>query len=84
VVAVVRVRVSNGGRLLYGEVIDARSERIRRFASWTDLVESMNALIGEAVGGRSGDDAAAEPSELNGLGIASEGDERPRDRRQRP
>jgi hypothetical protein len=49
VVAVLRIRVTEGGELLYGETIDAATERHRRFSSWIGLVADMRSLIAEAL-----------------------------------
>jgi hypothetical protein len=55
VTAVVRVRISQAGRLVYGEAIEAESERFRRFTDWSELATQLRSLIEEAVIGRAND-----------------------------
>ncbi len=61
VVAVLRLRVSPHGELVYGETIDAATERRRRFSSWSGLISDVRSLIAEALHDDPGANADARP-----------------------
>jgi hypothetical protein len=67
VVAVLRLVVTRGGRLLYGEAIDAETEQTKRFSGWRGMDPAIRTLVGTATArlsaGVTGDSGrAAEPS----------------------
>jgi hypothetical protein len=51
IVAILRLRVSYDGVLLYGEAIDADTERARRFMTWSGLADQVRALISDSISG---------------------------------
>lgn len=51
VVAVLRMRVSSDGELVYGETVGAEGERRGRFSSWTGMVADVRSLVAEALHG---------------------------------
>jgi len=83
IVAILRLQVSGGGALQYGEAIDAETEQARRFMTWDVLVDQLRALAAEASGRRGL--AARDDGSVNGAcGSGTLGDSgKPIDRSER-
>jgi hypothetical protein len=60
IVAVLRLVVSGGGAVLYGEAIDAETELPRRFRDWIGMRAAIRELVTDALAS-GGDDSAPPP-----------------------
>ena len=54
VIAVLRMRVSTAGRLVYGEAIEVETEQLRRFTTWAGLANEVRDLVAASLAGTTG------------------------------